>query len=54
MNDDKEKQDMLIEKLFYMCEIDLLKKMCVECLTNSNFTENEKLMIDSILENTLV
>lgn len=49
-----DKHDMFIEKLFYDYEIDLLKKMCVECLNNDKFTESEKLMIDSILENTLV
>jgi DNA replication initiation complex subunit (GINS family) len=47
-------QSLIIEKPFYKYEIDVLEKMCVECLSNNKFSDEEKEIIKSILENTLV
>ena len=48
------RNDLIIYKPFYEYEIDVLKKMCSICFNNDNFTESEKQIIESILENTLV
>ena len=48
-----DKHDMFIEKLFCEYEIDVLKKMCTECYNNDNFNEEEKQIIESILDSAL-